>query len=85
VTAWYAEHARRRGIIFLNDFALGDLFAGKEGFRAELKRQGFSAIEVLRTPEEVWAAKRRMAHAPGNFSGPWLTEYPWETETARNR
>jgi len=85
VTALYAEHAGRRGIILLNDFALGDLFGGAEEFRTKLKWQGFSAVKLLRTPEDVEAAKRKIAQSPGNFSGPWLTEYPWEAGTGADR
>ena len=78
VTAWRAEHAGQRGIILVNDFALGDLFAGAEGFSKKLEQQGFSDIKLLETPEEFQAAKEHVAEAPGNWSGPWLTEYPWE-------
>ena len=78
VAAWYVEHARLRGIIVLNDFALGDLFGGAEGFSKKLEQQGFSDIKLLETPEEFQAAKEHVAEAPGNWSGPWLTEYPWE-------
>jgi hypothetical protein len=46
ITACYAEHKRRRGIILLNDFALGDLFGGADGFRTKLRSQGFSAIRI---------------------------------------
>jgi hypothetical protein len=85
VTSWYAEHAGRRGIIFLNDFALGDLFGGAKNFSAELRSQGFCAIRLLRTPDEVEAAKWKVAGAPGNWSGPWRTEYSWEVGTRGHR
>jgi hypothetical protein len=84
ITAWYAEHEGRRGIVLLNDFALGDLFGSAEAFKARLIRQGFAGIGVLSTHEEIIAAKRKMAHAPGNFSGPWLPEYPWEAGYLRS-
>jgi hypothetical protein len=79
VTSWYAEHLNEAGIIGMNDFALGDLFGGAAGFKAKLERQGFSQVRNLRTPEELEAAKARVARAPGKWSGPWLTTYPWET------
>ena len=82
ITAWYAEHKGCRGIILLNDFALGDLFGGADGFRTKLKSQGFSAIRILETPDEVEGAKRWVSKAPGNWSGPWNTRYPWEPATA---
>jgi hypothetical protein len=78
VTAWYTERANQAGVIVLNDYALGDLFGGAAGFKAKLEQQGFSKVRNLRTPEEIEAAKVLVAKAPGNWSGPWLTEYPWE-------
>lgn len=81
VTYWYAEHAGERGIVFLNDFALGDLFDGADGFRTELERQGFSAIRILKTPKELADAQAEVAKAPGFWSGPWETKYSWETRT----
>jgi hypothetical protein len=78
VTAWYAEHSTERGIILLNDYALGDLFGGASGFKAKLEQQGFTKIRNLRTPEELETAKAQIAKSPGSWSGPWLTEYPWE-------
>jgi hypothetical protein len=80
VTSWYAEHEGTRGIVVLNDFALGDLFGGQEAFRAELMRQGFTAIHLLATPKESADAKEKVLVAPGRWSGPWSKEYPWETE-----
>jgi hypothetical protein len=78
VTVWYAEQANEAGIILLNDYALGDLFGGAAGFKAKLEQQGFSKVRNLRTPEELEAAGIQVANAPGNWSGPWSTEYPWE-------
>lgn len=83
VTCWYTEHDGKRGIILMNDFALGDLFGGAEGFRVELKLQGFTAIRNLATPEEFASAKAEVAKAPGSWSGPWLTEYSWQKENQR--
>src|ERR1035437_6305174 len=78
-TAWYTERANQAGMIVLNDFALGDLFGGARGFKAKLEQQGFDKIRNLRTPEEFEAARIRIAKAPGKWSGPWLTEYSWES------
>src|ERR1017187_3995410 len=39
-----------------------------------------SRAENLRTLEEIEDAKVCVARAPGNWSGPWSTEYPWESE-----
>jgi len=79
ITSWRVKHGDEIGIIFLNDWALGNLFGGQEGFEAKLKRQGFSEVKNLRTLQELEAAER-----PANggklarWSGPWLTSYPWE-------
>jgi hypothetical protein len=81
VTSWYAEHEGTRGIVVLNDFALGDLFGGLEAFQAELMRQGFTAIHLLVTPEELADAKEKALAAPGRWSGPWSEQYPWELST----
>lgn len=79
VSSWYTEHEGTRGIIVINDFALGDLFGGREGFRTELARQGFTAVRLLATPGEFAEAREKMLAAPGNWSGPWSTQYPWES------
>jgi hypothetical protein len=79
VTAWYGEHANEAGVILLNDYALGDLFGGEAGFKAKLGQQGFVKVRILRTPEELEAAKVQVAKAPGKWSGPWLTEYARES------
>jgi hypothetical protein len=82
VTAWFAEHANEAGIIFLNDYAMGDLFGGAAGFKAKLEQQGFVKVRNLGTPEEVKAAKAQPA---GSWSGPWSTEYPWEATAPANK
>jgi hypothetical protein len=81
VTSWYAEHGGTRGIVVLNDFALGDLFGGQGGFQAKLMRQGFTAIRLLATLEEFEDAREKVRVAPGDWSGPWNTRYPWELST----
>ena len=77
VTVWYAEHTGEAGIILLNDFALGDLFAGRAGFEAKLQQQGFKAVRNLATPEELEAVKK-LNEPLASWTGPWLTKYPWE-------
>ena len=78
ISNWYAEHAGTRGIVVVNDFALGDLFAGVEGFREELMRQGFTGIRLLATPEDFAEAREKLPAAPGDWSGPRSEQYPWE-------
>jgi hypothetical protein len=79
VTAWYAEHENEAGVILLSDYALGDLFGGAAAFKAKLGEQGFVKVQNLRTPKDLEAANVLVAKAPGDWSGPWLTEYPWES------
>jgi hypothetical protein len=81
VTLWYVERGRRSGIIVLNDFSLGHFYGGAEGFKANLKQQGFSAIKLLKTPQEVDATKRQTAHTSENCTESWLTGYSWEYGT----
>jgi hypothetical protein len=78
VTAWAAEHGDEAGIIALNDFALGDLFGGREGFEAKLAEQGFRKVRNLATQTEVEALRRALGKKLGSWSGPWLPRYPWE-------
>jgi hypothetical protein len=81
VTIWYAEHDNESGLILLNDWALGFHFGGTLGFKTRLEQQGFTNIRNLMTPEECDSAYVRADKAPGNWSGPWRTEYPWESGT----
>ena len=86
VTSWFAQHAGEVGVIFLNDYALGDLFGGRAGFEAKLAHQGFTAVRNIPTLAELKAAKQ----LPNGknlavWSGPWLTKYPWEKVEAPAR
>jgi hypothetical protein len=76
ITAWAAKHDHEEGVIFLNDFALGDLFGGRAGFEKKLQDQGFVEVRNIPTEEEVKSigANKKMAE----WSGPWLPEYPWD-------
>jgi hypothetical protein len=55
ITSWLVQHGEEQGLIALNDFALGDLFGGAEGFLAKLEEQGFTYARNLATPEELQA------------------------------
>jgi hypothetical protein len=79
VTLWYAERAGERGLIVVDDQDLGELFDGVEGFIAKLKNQGFEKVRILKTPQEVAAARVVILKAFANWSGPWRPQYPWET------
>jgi hypothetical protein len=75
-TAWAVEHGNEAGMIFLNDYALGDLFGGFAGFVACLREQGFENIRNVATLAELGNAAKNKKF--GDWSGPWRTKYPWE-------
>jgi len=86
ITSWFAEHAGEAGVIFLNDYALGDLFGGRAGFEAKLAQQGFTAVRNIPTLAELEAAKQLPnGKKLAIWSGPWLTKYPWEKVEAPAR
>ena len=78
ITAWYAEHADEQGIILFNDWALGSMFGGRVGFEARLAKQGFVNVRNLATLEEMLTIRQLMGTKLANWSGSWLTTYPWE-------
>jgi hypothetical protein len=83
IAAWEVEHEHEYGIVVLNDFAAGDLFGGRAGFEAKLRKQGFVNVNLLRTPEELEAAKQSAeGKKAGDWGGPWRTQYPWEVAKA---
>jgi hypothetical protein len=83
VTLWYAEQAGKSGIIAIDDFELGNLYGGVEGFTAELNRLGFTAVRILETRMELAAARAKHLEAPGNFSGPWDTQSSRDPDPTR--
>jgi len=86
IAAWVVEHEHEYGIVFLNDFAAGDLFGGRAGFEAKLRKQGFVNVNLLRTQEELAAAKAPAeGKKVGDWGGPWKTQYPWEVAKAPDR
>jgi hypothetical protein len=82
VTFWLVRHDGETGIMLLNDYALGDLHCGAEGFGACLQAQGFTEIHLLETPDELHAAQQNVL---AGWSGHWLTSYPWQKEGALER
>ena len=58
ITCWLVRHGKETGIVNLNDYSLGDLHGGAEGFRAQLEAQGFTDIRLLATPEELHTARQ---------------------------
>jgi len=79
ITMWTAEHGGETGFILLNDYALGDLFGGRNGFMARLAQQGFIRVRNIVSPEQLDREKARVGLA-ATWSGPWLTVYPWELD-----
>ena len=78
VSSWLVRRGEEIGLILLNDFALGDIHGGTEGFVAHLESQGFSEIRLLQRPEDLESAKQLPLAA---WTGPWLTQYPWQRKT----
>src|SRR5271156_3559637 len=78
ITIWAVEHEDLAGAIFLNDWALGRHFGGSTGFEERLRRQGFTNVRNIRTPEELELAKRLAAGKKLGIWGPWEPTYPWE-------
>jgi hypothetical protein len=60
----------------LNDYSLGSLFGGRTGFEKQLQNQGFADVPNIPTEEELNYIKQNNNLA--KWTGPWLTEYPWE-------
>jgi hypothetical protein len=79
VTIWYAEHDNQFGLIVLNDSALESQFGGAAGFEARLMQQGFTNVKNTMTQEKFDFTSLYATTGPGNWSGPWSTEYPWES------
>ena len=80
VTIWFAERDNQFGLILLNDWALGSHFGGAAGFETRLKQQGFTNVRNLMTPAQNEVDRLRAGNAIANWSGPWRTRYPWESE-----
>jgi hypothetical protein len=79
ITIWYAEHEDEQGHILINDWALGSLFSGADGFADQLHKQGFVNVKYVLTPEEFAGAKTPPSGMKsGSWGGPWQTKYPWE-------
>jgi hypothetical protein len=81
ITAWYAERNNEYGLIYLNDYALGDLFSGAEGFAERLRKQGFVNVRAMTTEQELKTAldpRKHINRTPGAWAGPWQITYLWE-------
>jgi hypothetical protein len=79
ITSWLVERGDEIGIIVLNDWGLGFLFSGREGFEVKLAEQGFTRVRNIGTLEELEAAKQPLdGRKVAPWSGPWRSKYPWE-------
>jgi hypothetical protein len=63
ISAWLVERKGRMDIIVLNDYALGDLFGGREFFEKRLGEQGFKVHRLISTPDDLETVKRRYPEA----------------------
>src|ERR1019366_3831825 len=79
VTIWVAEHNGELGFILLNDYALGNLFGGREGFELKLAEQRFTKVRNVDSPQQLDSERAKVGRA-ASWSGPWRTVYPWELE-----
>ena len=75
IASCVVQHGQEEGLIAINDFAVGDRFRGAEGFLAKLLEQGFVNVRLLRTTEELEAARSKKL---ASWSGPWRAHYPWQ-------
>jgi hypothetical protein len=79
ISAWLAEREGRMDIILLNDYALGDLFGGRELFEKRLSEQGFKVHHLISNPDDFETVKRRY---PEVQAIPWSLVYTeGETES----
>jgi hypothetical protein len=80
IVAWYVEHGEEVGIVLLNDYDVGADFGRRKGFETRLGEQGFTGACNIETPEELAAAKTPAeGKKVGDWSGPWRTQYPWQS------
>lgn len=59
IGAWLVKQRDALQLLTLNDFALGDLFAGRAGFETQLANQGYQVIGLISSLEELEATKLR--------------------------
>lgn len=79
ITIWIAEHNGEVGFILLNDYALGELFGGQEGFEVKLAQQRFTEVRNVDSRQQLDSEQAKIGR-PASWSGPWRTVYPWESE-----
>jgi hypothetical protein len=75
VSDWLAERAGQMCVIRVNDFALGDLYGGRQELEHQLSVQGYKVHGLISSEEEMEAAKKRY---PGLQITRWPPNLPGE-------
>jgi hypothetical protein len=58
ISSWLVERAGQRRVITLNDYALGDLFGGREAFEDRLGVQGYKLHGLISGKEELEGTRK---------------------------
>ena len=69
ITIWVAEHNGELGFILLNDYALGNLFGGREGFEVKLAEQRFTKVRNVDSPQQLDSERAKVGR-PTSWPGP---------------
>jgi len=73
VSSWLVERAGQMCIIRVNDFALGDLYGGRQELEHQLSVQGYKVHALISSEEELEATKE---HYPGLQITRWPPNLP---------
>lgn len=69
ISTWLVEREGRKCLITLNDYALGDLFGGREAFEQQLRDEGYGIRHLVSRVRDLVDIKRRDPDIP---MGPWI-------------
>jgi hypothetical protein len=72
IGTWLVERKGQMRLITINDFALGDLFGGREAFEKRLHAQGYETHHLISRPEQLETARRRNPGLPFTLWSPDL-------------
>lgn len=73
VSVWLVEREGQMRLISMNDYALGDLFGGRDAFEKRLREQGYKIHELISRREQLETAKRQN---PGLRFTLWSPDLP---------
>jgi hypothetical protein len=73
VSSWFVERGGQMRIIPLNDYALGDLFGGRQAFEDRLGAQSYKVHRLISSHEEMEATKKQY---PGLRATIWSPNLP---------